>query len=312
MLDKYKISVILPAYNVKKHIEATIRSLPEFIDMVIIVDDKCPQNTGEYANSLNLDKVSVIFHKKNKGVGGAVITGYRKSIEECADIMVKMDGDNQMDPSMLRSLIQPIIDNTSDYTKGNRFRNFQELRKMPKARLFGNSALSFMVKIASGYWNIMDPTNGYTAINRKSLHGLNLHNISERYFFESDMLINLNIENCVVQDVSIPARYGEEESSLSIMNTIYTFPFKILKGLFKRVFYKYFLYDFNMASIYMIVGLPMIFFGVIYGTYSWYSSSVANIDTATGTVMLSVLPIMIGVQFLLQAISIDIGNVPKK
>jgi len=286
--------------------------LPDFIDYIIVVDDKCPDKSGELILKLNHEKITVLFHKINLGVGGAVITGYKRALDLDVDIVVKVDGDGQMNPAYIENLIEPIIDGVADYTKGNRFSNFKALRKMPKIRLFGNSALSFLVKASSGYWNIMDPTNGFTAISKDAILGLNLDELSQRYFFESDMLINLNIENCVVKDIPIPAKYGDEDSSLSISKVLFDFPLKLIRGFAKRVFYKYFIYDFNMASIYMVFGFPMVLCGSIYGGMSWYLSISTGIVASTGTIMLSALLIMLGVQFLLQAISIDIDNIPKR
>ncbi|MDD2838606.1 MAG: glycosyltransferase family 2 protein [Sulfuricurvum sp.] len=307
-----KTSVVIPAYKVKKHLKEVITTIPDFVTHIIVVDDKCPQHSGEYALSLNIERVTVIFHEVNQGVGGSVFSGYQKALELASDVVVKVDGDGQMDPNFMKSLIQPIIDGHADYTKGNRFKDFNALKSMPKIRLFGNSVLSFLVKMASGYWNVMDPTNGYTAIHKRALEGLNFDHISKRYFFESDMLIHLNIENMVVQDISIPTRYGDEESSLNIKKVLYQFPVKILQGLLKRIFYKYYIYDFNMASIYLFLGIPMVLFGGSFGIIKWVQAIDKGIETSTGTVMLSVLPIILGVQFLLQAISIDIDNIPKK
>ena len=302
------ISVVIPTYKVSKQIKDVVNNLPSFIDNIIIVDDKCPDKSYEIVKDIK--KVLTINHINNLGVGGAVISGYKKAIDLNSDIVVKIDGDGQMDANFIEALITPIIESKADYTKGNRFKDFEALKSMPKIRLFGNSALSFMVKVASGYWNIMDPTNGFTAINKKAISGLNLSKLAERYFFETDMLINLNIENCIVKDISIPAKYEDEESNLKIRNVMLTFPPKMFKGLSKRIFYKYYIYDFNMASIYLLLGLPMVLFGSIFGTYRWIISIITNIETGTGTVMLSALPIILGVQFLLQAISIDIDNIP--
>lgn len=306
-----KISVVIPSYKVSRHILEVINSMPNFVDYIIIIDDKCPQDSGKIAETSDDNRVIVCYHEENQGVGGAVVTGYKKALELNSDIVIKVDGDGQMDVSYMQKLIQPIIDKKADYTKGNRFVDFKALRQMPKIRLFGNSGLSFLVKVTSGYWNIMDPTNGYTAINKNSLKNLDLNSISRRYFFESDMLINLNIENAVVADVSIPAKYGNEESSLSITKTLFGFPPKLFKGLCKRIFLKYFVYDFNMLSLYLILGIPMFLFGTIWGCLKWIEAILNNISTSTGTVMLSVLPIILGTQFLLQAIQIDMSNIPK-
>lgn len=306
------ISVVIPSYKVSKYILDVIKDIPEFVNHIIIVDDKCPQNSGQIAKTSSDSRVIVCYNEKNLGVGGAVITGYKKALELNSDIVIKIDGDGQMDVNYMQKLIQPILDGKADYTKGNRFTDFKALRAMPKVRLFGNSGLSFLVKAASGYWNLMDPTNGYTAINKHALEELDLDNIAKRYFFESDMLINLNIENAVVVDVEIPAKYGDEESSLSITKTLVGFPPKLFKGLCKRIFLKYFIYDFNMLSLYLVVGLPMLFFGIVFGSIKWIEAIVNNIETSTGTIMLAVLPIILGTQFILQAIQIDMNNIPRK
>ena len=309
---KMKFAVVIPSYKVSKHILDVINNIPEFVNHIIVVDDKCPQNSGNIAVTSNDKRVVVCYHEVNQGVGGAVVTGYKKALELNSDIVIKVDGDGQMDVAYMQKLIQPIVDEKADYTKGNRFTDFKALRQMPKIRLFGNSGLSFLVKASSGYWNMMDPTNGYTAINKHALEELDLDNLSKRYFFESDMLINLNIENAVVTDVDIPAKYGDEESSLSITKTLFGFPPKLFKGLCKRIFLKYFIYDFNMLSLYLVLGLPMILFGMSWGGFKWIEAIITNVETTTGTVMLSVLPIILGTQFLLQAIQIDMSNVPKK
>jgi dolichol-phosphate mannosyltransferase len=168
-----------------------------------------------------------------------------------------------------------------------------------------------LVKACSGYWNMMDPTNGYTAIKKETLQKINLDKISNRYFFETDMLIRLNIQNTVVKDIPIPARYGDEKSNLSIRNTIFRFPYLLVKGLIKRFILKYLIYDFNMASVYVLTGLPMLLWGLFYGLFKWLENTINGVATPTGTIMLSVLPLILGTQFLIAAINIDINSTPK-
>lgn len=311
MLNNHCIVVVIPCFKVASYIEEVIKTIPNFVAHIIVIDDKCPEESGKIAESLKNPKVTALYHKENQGVGGAVLTGYNKAIELGGDIVVKIDGDGQMDINYLQKLIQPILHGKADYTKGNRFFDFKALHQMPKIRLFGNSGLSFLVKAASGYWNMMDPTNGYTAIHRDVIENLELDKIAKRYFFESDMLINLNIENAVIIDVPIPAKYGDEKSSLSISRTLFGFPPKLFMGLWKRIFYKYFIYDFNMLSVYLLMGVPMVIFGSVFGLYHWIVASGVS-PTPTGTIMLSVLPIILGTQFLLQAIQIDMTHIPKK
>lgn len=306
------IAVVIPSYKVSKHILNVINDVPNFINNIIVIDDKCPENSGNIAETSTDNRVIVCYHDLNQGVGGAVISGYKKALELDVDVVVKIDGDGQMDTGYMQKLIQPILDGKADYTKGNRFFDFKALHQMPKIRLFGNSGLSFLLKAASGYWNIMDPTNGYTAISKSALEELEFETISRRYFFESDMLINLNIDNAVICDVCIPAKYGNEDSSMNIMKILFEFPMKLFNGLCKRIFFKYFIYDFNMLSVYLIMGLPMVLFGGAYGVYHWINSSIEGITTPVGTVMLAVLPIILGTQFLLQAIQIDMNSIPKK
>ncbi len=313
MYDNLKIAVVIPTYKAQNHIELVIKGIPDLVDHILIVDDKCPQQSGKTAQKLSEkdNRITIIFHEQNLGVGGAVITGYTKALELDADIIVKMDSDNQMDPSYISDLIKPIAEGKAGYSKGNRFVNFKALRSMPTLRLLGNSALSFMVKACSGYWNIMDPTNGYTAISRKALEKLNLEKISKRYFFESDMLINLNIQNTVLQDVPVLTTYGDEKSSLSIKNSLFKFPFLLLKGLIKRFILKYLIYDFNMASVYTLTGMPLILWGLIFGICKWIENTINQTATPTGTIMLSVLPLILGTQFIIAAINIDINSTPK-
>lgn len=311
-MDLRNVAVVVPAYRVPGSIGEVLGSLPDAIGQVIVVDDGCPESSGKRAEGLGKSNITVLYHERNEGVGAAVITGYRRALELGYEIVVKMDGDLQMDPNYLGSLVTPLLNDDADYTKGNRFRDLSQLKTMPWTRLFGNSLLSFFVKAASGYWNIMDPTNGYTAIHRRVLGGLDLSRLSKRYFFESDMLINLNIMNAVVQDVAMPAKYGEEESSLRISHAVLQFPPRLLTGLLKRIFLKYYLYDFNMASVYMLVGLPVFLLSAIFGIVEWVDSLLTGIPRSAGTIMLAALPIIISFQMLLQAVQIDIQSVPRR
>nr|NQU93155.1 glycosyltransferase family 2 protein [Bacteroidota bacterium] len=314
MYDQLKIAVVIPTYKAEKHLKDVISGIPDLVDCIIAVDDRCPQGSGKIAGEMakNDPRIVTVFHEINQGVGGAVITGYKKARELACDVVIKMDSDDQMDPAYIPNLIKPIAEGNAGYTKGNRFVDFKALRAMPTIRLMGNSALSFMVKMCSGYWNIMDPTNGYTAISKTALEKLNLDKLSKRYFFESDMLIGLNIQNTVIRDVPIPARYGDEKSSLSVRHTMMRFPILLLKGLIKRFILKYLIYDFNMGSVYTLVGFPMMFWGIFYGLFKWIENTINHVATPTGTIMLSVLPLILGTQFLIAAINIDINATPKK
>ena len=306
------IAVVIPCYNVAETIVDVVKSVPDIATYIIVIDDKCPADSGKIAEEMQDERVTVIYHDKNLGVGGAVISGYKKAMELGCDIVVKMDGDGQMDPQYIETLIKPLIEDKADYAKGNRFRDFKALHSMPKMRLFGNNVLSFAEKIFSGYWNVMDPTNGYTAIHKSTLDKLPLKKISNRYFFESDMLLNLYLVDAVVRDIPIPAKYGNENSSLSISRSIIQFPFKLFRGFIKRIFLKYFIYDFNMASVYILLGVPMFIFGITFGIAEWIHSYLSNTPKTAGTIMVAALPLIISFEMLLQAINIDIHNIPGK
>jgi len=312
-MSQLKKAVVIPCYRVSDTLKRLIETIPEnIVDHIIVVDDACPNGSGELAEGLNRKNCIVIYHDKNQGVGGAVISGYRKAMALGCDVIVKMDGDGQMDPSCLGSLIAPIEDGEADYTKGNRFSSADVLKKMPKIRLLGNSILSFIIKGVSGYWDIMDPTNGYTAVRRSALEKIDLDKISKGYFFEINMLIDLSIADAVVKDVSIPVKYSKEESSLNIMKVLVSFPPKLLKGFLKRILMRYFIYDFNMASVYILFGVPLFFLGVLWGIHEWMNSMVTGHARSAGTIMLVALPIILSFQMLLQAINIDMHKTPRK
>ncbi|GHU35112.1 hypothetical protein AGMMS50256_29780 [Betaproteobacteria bacterium] len=194
-----------------------IHAIPPFVSRIYVVDDACPDNSGDFVErNCKDERIFVIRHAENQGVGGAVMTGYKAALEDGMDIFVKIDGDGQMDPSLIPSFVAPIAAGEADYTKGNRFFDLEEIQAMPKVRLFGNAALSFMTKLSSGYWDLFDPTNGYTAIHRDVASHLPFDKISRRYFFESDILFRLNILRAVVADTPMSAKYGDEVSGLKI------------------------------------------------------------------------------------------------
>jgi hypothetical protein len=245
-------------------------------------------------------------------VGGATITGYRAALKEDYDVLVKIDGDGQMDLDYLSALVQPVVAGEADYTKGNRFYRKRYLKRMPKVRLLGNSMLSMMNKLSSGYWYLMDPTNGYTALSSVAAREIEWWKVSRGYFFESDLLFRLNISRAVVQDIPIPAKYGEENSSLSILGAIPRFFFGHLKNLAKRYFYNYLLRDFSVGTVQSLLGGALFLFGLIFGSIEWYRSFQTGENATVGTVMLATLPIILGFQLLLAALSFDIASVPTR
>jgi len=307
------ISVVIPCYRVKKHILPLINSIGPEVYAIYIVDDKCPEKSGEFVNKeCNDPRVKIIFNKINLGVGGAVMVGYEKAISDGSHIMIKLDGDGQMDPSLIPKFIEPIILGHADYTKGNRFFNLEALYKMPKTRVFGNAILSFMSKFSTGYWNLFDPTNGYTAIHSNVAKLLPFKKISHRYFFESDILFRLYLLRASVVDIPMESRYENEKSNLVIHLIVLEFLFKHCNNFIKRIFYSYFLRDMSAASFEFLFGLIFIIFGLIYGISNWLEYLKAGTNAPGGIVMLSAMPIIVGIQFLLAFIGYDVHMVPKK
>ena len=308
------ISVVIPCYNVSKHIEDVIRNLPANIAYIITVNDCSSDETECILTNLQKENKKIIYirHETNQGVGGAMLTGFKKSMDLNSDITVKMDGDDQMDPSYIPALIKPLVENNADFTKGNRFRDFKALRNMPVLRRIGNLGLSFLIKAASGYWNIFDPANGFTAIRNETLRNINFSRLHKRYFFETSMLIELYHADAVVQDIPMKARYGDEISGLSKRKVLLEFPPKLFVAFCRRVLMKYFLYEFNIASVYMLFGFPLFILGAVYGLVNFFKYTSEHTGAPTGTVVIPTLLIILGFQLLLSAANYDISNYPKK
>lgn len=308
-----KIAVVIPCYRVTRHILGVIRSIGPEVQGVFVVDDCCPEGSGDLVESQCTDpRVTVIRHDYNQGVGAAVMTGYCAALQEGYEILVKVDGDGQMDVSLIPDFVEPIRKGLADYTKGNRFFDLEEIRNMPRLRIVGNAVLSFMTKFSSGYWNVFDPTNGFTAIHAGVARYLPMHKISRRYFFESDMLFRLNTLRAVVYDIPMSARYGDEVSNLKISAIVGEFLLKHGKNFGKRIFYNYYLRDLSLASLELPLGLLLLLFGIFYGGYNWSHSVSAGIPSSAGTVMLSGLPVILGLQLLLSFLGHDIASVPNR
>ncbi len=311
MINDQKIGVVIPCYKVQHQILDVISRIDNSVDKIIVVDDACPFSTGDLViQSCNDPRIIVIKNIQNQGVGGAVIAGYKKALEHQIDIIVKIDGDGQMKPELVANFIRPIANGEADYTKGNRFYSLEKLKGMPASRVIGNAALSLITKFSSGYWNIFDPTNGYTAINSKVVDLLPLEKISRRYFFESDMLFRLNIIRAVVQDIPMQAVYQDEKSNLKIHQIFFPFLFSNCKNFFKRIFYNYYLRDMSIASIELPLGIFFLLFGIAFGAHKWIESTVSQVPATAGSVMLSALPILMGVQLILAFLSSDISSTP--
>jgi glycosyltransferase involved in cell wall biosynthesis len=298
---------------VTDHVRSVIDRIGPEVARIYAVDDCCPENSGDFiAREVSDPRVVVIRNEVNKGVGGAVMAGYRAALADGMEIAVKVDGDGQMDPALIPLFIRPIETGDADYAKGNRFFSASAVRNMPRVRLLGNAMLSFMTKFSSGYWSIFDPTNGYTAIHARALASIDLDTVSERYFFETDMLIRLGDLRAVVVDVPMRAVYADEVSGLKISNILGEFLRKHLYASVRRIIYLYVMRDFNIASLNLFFGVLLLLFGTVFGAVEWIVSYSSGIPATTGTVMLSVLPILVGIQMILFFLSYDIGAEPKR
>jgi glycosyltransferase involved in cell wall biosynthesis len=288
--------------------------VPGYIRHIIVVNDASPDATRQWVETVMQRDARIVLvnHEKNQGVGGAMISGFKIAMELRAQIVVKMDGDGQMSPVYLPELLTPLILGQADYTKGNRFRDLPALSKMPFIRRFGNVALSFFSKVASGYWNCFDPTNGYLAIRTEVLAQLPLEQIHKTYFFETSMLAQLYLLGAYIREISMPSLYAGERSNLSIIKVLMEFPPKLIQTFVRRLMVKYFVFDFSIISIYLMTSIPMILFGLIFGITKWIKYGQMGIPAPTGTVMLPILSLMLGVQILLAAIGIDLQSVPAK
>jgi dolichol-phosphate mannosyltransferase len=307
-----RIGVVIPCYRVRDTILDVIKGIPEYVESIICVDDSCPEGAGDFIQATCRDpRVTVVRNPKNLGVGGAMIAGYQTALAQGMDIVVKIDGDGQMDPALLPDFVDPLIGGLADYTKGNRFFWPTSTQGMPMLRLIGNAGLSFLTKASSGYWRIMDPTNGYTAIHSVALRALPLDRLANRYFFESDILFRLYTARAVVLDIPMDARYAGEKSSLTIHRVLLPFLLQNLRNMGKRFIYSYFVRDFNLASVMTILGIPMLLFGMIFGTMEWIESGRFGSTASAGTVMVAALPIIVGLQLILSALSFDLNNQPQ-
>ena len=238
--------------------------------------------------------------------------GYRRAIALGADVIVKLDGDGQMDPSLLPRFVAPVLSGEADYAKGNRFYDLRYITRMPFLRLFGNAGLSFMAKFSTGYWDIFDPTNGYTAISARIAAMLPMDRISERYFFESDMLFRLGTFRAVVCDVPMDAHYADEVSNLRIGKVLPEFLSKHVRNFCKRIFYGYFLRDVSVASMELLCGLALLMFGMLFGGWHWWISETTGEPAPLGTVMIPAMSVLLGIQLVLAFLAYDIASVPRR
>jgi dolichol-phosphate mannosyltransferase len=304
-----RLYCIIPAFRAAGTVAAVVRGALEHADMVIVVDDACPDHSGRVVQEQFGcdDRVLVITHDKNGGVGAAMKSGIAVALEENADVLVKLDADGQMDPSYMSSIRRLFAEDPSLICiKGNRFFDSSVMELMPKTRLFGNAVLSLLVKFASGYWNAIDPTNGYPAFNGPLLRVLPWRTFANSYFFEMSVLCELGLKRLPLLELEMSTIYTSASSSLAISRVIFEFPPRLLKLTLRRLLLQYFVFDVNLASLYCFFGVVLALFGFSFGIYEWIEGAVMHTPRATGTIMIAAVTFLMGFQLLLNALMYDV------
>lgn len=303
----HTIAVVVPAYNEELLISNTLSSIPSFVDRIYVVNDGSRDKTQNIIESVSRDdpRVVPIRHEKNRGVGAAISSGYKKARDDNMDITVVIDGDNQMDSQLMPSMIDPIVKNHADYTKGNRLLSPEYRRGMSKWRFFGNSILTFLTKFSSGYWNLMDPQNGYTAISHRALERINLDTIYPRYGYLNDILVKLNIFGFRVMNIEMPARYGREKSKIRYGSYIGRVSLLLLSDFFYRLRMKYIVLSFHPVVFFYLFGFLLTLLGLLAGLFTFNYVFIQGGPLFVRGV-LSILIFALGLQFLSFALLFDI------
>ena len=303
------VCCVIPAYRARATVCDVVRNAMRYADAIVVVDDACPEGSGEAVVQAfrNHPSIYVLSRERNGGVGAAVKTGIEKALQLDADVIVKLDADGQMDPSYIPSLVE-LFENDPNlaYVKGNRFFDSRVLAKMPWIRLFGNSVLSLFAKFASGYWNVLDPTNGYLAFNGHLLPAVNWQGFADCYFFEISVMCEFGLKHASIAEMEMETIYAGESSSLSIWRTLFSFPPKLAWLFLRRLLLQYFVFDINLGSLYILLGIALSGFGAAFAGFEWVQSIVTGIPRTTGTVMLGVLPFLMGFQLILNALLYDV------
>lgn len=309
MYEGLRVAVVVRAHNEERLVGRVVAAMPDLVDNVVVVDDASTDDTARVAKAAGDSRTDVISLVENQGVGGATVVGHQQALALGADVCVVMDGDAQMDPAAMPALLDPIVRGEAQFTKANRFYAMGSFDGMPRHRVVGNVALSFLTKAASGYWNLFDPQNGYTAIHRHALERVPLQRLAKRYEFENDLLVHLNILRVPARDVPVPARYGDEVSGLLVRMTAPRILRQLTSGFWQRIWWKYVVQSFSAVALMLFGGLALVGIGVAFGF--WVIADSWGAAAATpGTVVLCVAPLLSGFHMLLYAMMLDIqeGN----
>lgn len=308
--DPNSVAVILPCYRSSEHVIGVIESIPDWVEHIVCVDDKCPDATGKLIEDRfgGDERVTVLYHEKNLGVGGAVLTGWTHAAALGADIMVKMDSDGQMDSSYLAHLIAPIERETAEYAKGTRFFSRNSFKGMPPFRIFANLTLTFASKVSSGYWGVLDPLNGYVAIRTDAFRGINPDRLRQRFMFESDLLCQLGVQGYRVSDVEIPAIYGDEKSNFKVSEHLFSFMYGYVSNTLYRLLVSYFIRDFNAGSLQLVFSLLFLVGALLTGIPPWITSLTTNQPATVGTVIIPALFSIFAMQNFLAFLNTDVAR----
>jgi glycosyltransferase involved in cell wall biosynthesis len=308
MYKKLNIGVAVPAYNEEKLIEKTLSTMPDFVDHIVVINDCSIDNTLSIIKKFqHKDKrISLIDNKVNRGIGYSLTNGLKKAAELGSDRVVVMAGDAQMDPNQLAPMLDNMEKRDLDFIKANRFMHFDALKSMPKYRHFGNIVVTILTKFATGYYSIFDTQNGYVVYTKDVIVRMPWHLIGERYEFENTILIGLAIINAKVGDFPIPAVYGDEKSTIKLFSTTMRVLKSLFKGFWQRIYYKYVLYGFHPIALFLFTGMLLFLAGLFGSAWILFEKVAHSVAPSSGTVMLAVLPIILGVQLILTALVMDV------
>lgn len=310
MYNGLRVAVVVPAFNEEALIGRTVSTLPDLVDHVIVVDDASADATAEKARAAGDDRVEVIIHQRNQGVGGAILSGHRRAIEMGADVSVVMAGDAQMDPDHLPALLDPIAAGGYDFAKADRFFDFGSYEGMPRTRVIGNIVVGFLAKAATGYWHLFDPLNGYTAVRTAALRRLPLDRIRRDYSFECDLLVYLNIIHAKGKDIPVPAVYGEERSGIRLFRAGRKLLWALFRGFWRRMMLKYVLWSFSPVAIFLFSGLALCLWGIGFGIGITIATMGPPVASAA-TVLMSVGPLLVGINLVIVAWVLDVLESPR-
>jgi glycosyltransferase involved in cell wall biosynthesis len=308
VLEGKRVAVVIPAYNEEQLIAPTVSGVPEFVDRIFVVDDRSKDGTVAAVSGLNDPRVELIEHERNEGVGGAIISGYRRALAERMDVTAVMAADSQMDPGDLEALVAPVARGEVDYAKANRLFTGQAWQLIPRYRYLGNAVLSLLTKVASGYWHVADSQSGYTAVGLPMLELLDLDRIYRRYGFPNDMLVHLNVWNARVRDFPSRPIYGiGERSGIKLRKVVPTISWLLAKGFFWRMLQKYVIRDFHPLVFFYLLGFLMTVIGLGLGIAETVLRVMGN-QVSVATVVLVALLLIFGSQFTLFAMWFDMES----